>query len=118
MSFLRYEFHACIQYDKWGLTIALYRGTIKLYVYVQAMQIEAIMDTFPVFYSMQLQSERGIVDQRSRRIPREFPGSPVETKDPNRSPNSETGHGTDLNHQGIRIRIFLFGLISDPGDLC
>ena len=30
MSFLRYGLHACIQYSKWGLTIALYRGTIKL----------------------------------------------------------------------------------------
>ena len=42
----------------------------------------------------------GIMDQRSRRIPREYPGSPGETKDPNRSPNSETDPGTDLNHQG------------------
>ena len=41
-----------------------------------------------------------IMDQRSRRIPREYPGSPGETKDPNRSPNSETDPGTDLNHQG------------------
>ena len=39
------------------------------------------------------------MDQRSRRIPREYPGSPGETKDPNRSPNSETDPGTDLNHQ-------------------
>ena len=31
MSFLRYGLHACIQYSKWGLTIALYRGTIKLF---------------------------------------------------------------------------------------
>ena len=31
---------------------------------------------------------------------REYPGSPGETKDPNRSPNSETDPGTDLNHQG------------------
>ena len=30
MSFLRYGLHACIQYSRWGLTIALYRGTIKL----------------------------------------------------------------------------------------
>ena len=39
----------------------------------------------------------GIMDQRSSfRIPR----SPGETKDPTRSPNSETDPGTDLNHQG------------------
>ena len=30
-SFLRYGFHACIQNYKWGLTIALYRGIIKLF---------------------------------------------------------------------------------------
>ena len=30
-SFLRCGFHACIQYSKWGLTIALYRGIIKLF---------------------------------------------------------------------------------------
>ena len=30
MSFLRYGLQACVQYSKWGLTIALYRGTIKL----------------------------------------------------------------------------------------
>ena len=29
MSFLRYGLHACIQYSKWGLNIALYRGTIN-----------------------------------------------------------------------------------------
>ena len=41
------------------------------------------------------------MDQRSRRIPHEYhPGSPGETKDSNRSPNSETGPGTDLNHKG------------------
>ena len=40
------------------------------------------------------------MDQRSRRIPREYPGSPGQTKDPNRSPNSETDPGTDLNHKG------------------
>ena len=45
-------------------------------------------------------SSRGIMDQRSRRIPREYPGSPGETKDPNRLPNSETDPGNDLNHQG------------------
>ena len=33
MSFLRYRLHACIQYSKRGLTIALYRGTIKLFLY-------------------------------------------------------------------------------------
>ena len=44
---------------------------------------------------------RGIMDQRSRRIPREYPGSPGETKDPNRSPTSETDPSTDLNHQGV-----------------
>ena len=37
---------------------------------------------------------------RSRRIHREYPGSPGETKEQNRSPNSETDPGTDLNHQG------------------
>ena len=38
------------------------------------------------------------MDQRSRGIPREkaYPGSPEETKDPNRLPNSETDPGTDL----------------------
>ena len=39
------------------------------------------------------------MDQRSRRIPREYPDSSGETKDPNRSPNSETDTGTDLKHQ-------------------
>ena len=48
----------------------------------------------------------GIMDQRSRCIPREYPGSPVETKDPNRSPNSETDPDTDLNHQGAN-HVFL-----------
>ena len=46
------------------------------------------------------------MDQRSRGIPREYPGSPGETKDPNRSPNSETDPGTDLNHQGAH-HVFL-----------
>ena len=40
------------------------------------------------------------MDQCSFRIPREYPGSPGETKDPNRSPNSEMDPGTDLNHLG------------------
>ena len=40
------------------------------------------------------------MDQRSRRIPREYPGPPGETKDPTRSPNSETDPGNDLNHTG------------------
>ena len=41
MSFLRYGLHACIQYySKWGLTIALYRGTIKLFsLYVIFLRI-------------------------------------------------------------------------------
>ena len=40
------------------------------------------------------------MDQRSRRIHRNYPGSPGETKDPNRSPNSEMDPGNDLNHTG------------------
>ena len=48
----------------------------------------------------------GLMDQRSRSIPREYPGSPGETKNPNRSPNSETDPGTDLNQQGAH-RVFL-----------
>ena len=40
MSFLRCGFHACMQYYKWGLTIALYRGTIKLFsLYVIFLRI-------------------------------------------------------------------------------
>ena len=39
------------------------------------------------------------MDQRARRMPREYPGSPWETNDPNRWPNSETDPGIDLNHQ-------------------
>ncbi len=40
ISFLRYGLHACIQYFKWDLTIALYRGTIKLfYLYVIFLRI-------------------------------------------------------------------------------
>ena len=40
MSFLRYGLHACIQYSKWGLTIGLYRGTIKLFsLYVIFLRI-------------------------------------------------------------------------------
>ena len=39
------------------------------------------------------------MDQPSCRIPREYPGSSGETKDPNRSPTSETDPGTYLNHQ-------------------
>ena len=42
MSFLRYGLHACIQYSKCGLTIALYRGTIScfsLYVIVISPRI-------------------------------------------------------------------------------
>ena len=39
-SFLRCGFHACIQYSKWGLTIALYRGIIKLFsLYVIFLRI-------------------------------------------------------------------------------
>ena len=40
-----------------------------------------------------------MMDQRYRRIPSEYSGSPGETKDPNRSPNSETDPGMDLIHQ-------------------
>ena len=40
MSFLRYGLLACIQYSKWGLTIALYRRTIKLFsLYVIILRI-------------------------------------------------------------------------------
>ena len=46
------------------------------------------MFTFPT-----INIYRGITDQRSRRIPREY----GKTKDPNRSSNSETDPG---NHQG------------------
>ena len=44
-----------------------------------------------------------IMGQRSRRIPRKYP---KETKYTNRSPNSETHPGNDLNHQGA-VHVFL-----------
>lgn len=39
------------------------------------------------------------MDQRSRRIPCEYPGPPGETNDPNSLPNPVTDPGTDLQHQ-------------------
>ena len=40
MSFLRYGLYACLQYSKWGLTIALYRGIINLFsLYVIFLRI-------------------------------------------------------------------------------
>ena len=42
MSFLRYGLHACIQYSKCGLTIALYRGTISCFsLYVIVLLVSA-----------------------------------------------------------------------------
>ena len=71
MSFLRYGLLACIQYSKWGLTIALYRGTIKLFSYWSKwiwLSLDRVLKWFTTFRLLNLKSWSHDVFQPKKNI--------------------------------------------------